>query len=126
MKKRNITLTIAGLIIIAAGCAIQKETHPPTGYVIIFGSSSAPIKVKQGFKAALQKAEWRRGIVYKPAHSGDPSPDAGSGVSFPTDLVVPVSQGHETNPLGLNVTQRVRFNLGQEQAYGALLSEIEP
>lgn len=127
MKKRNITLTIAGLVIIGVGCTIHEtaQSRLPTGYVVTFGSSSAPIKIKQGFKAALLNAPWRGGIVFKPAHNNDPSPDAGTEMPLPTDVPIPVSQGPEINQDGLNVTQRVRFNLNQEQALGALLKEID-
>jgi hypothetical protein len=124
MNKRNITLIIAGVVIIAAGCAIKKEArvNPPTGYVVTFGSSSAPVMVKEGFKAKLPKAEWRRDIVFKPKGGNDPTPNAGSGVSVPTDVLLSIPQRPGSN--GLNVTQRVRFNGANYIDLINLLNEI--
>jgi hypothetical protein len=126
MKTRNITLAIAGLVIIAAGCAIRDQAgRNPTGYVVTFGSSSAPmVKVKEGFNAALQKAQARKGIVFKPPQIGVP-PDFGAWVSLSTDSLIPISQGPHINPLGLNVTQHVRFNFGQEKDLLDLLAKID-
>ena len=127
MKTRNITLIIAGLLIIAAGCALRKDERPPaepTGYVVYFGSPTARIKTKNpdAFKAALNRARWRREIVFEPKRP-DISPDNGDGIIGHADLTLPIKQKPGSD--GFNVTQRVRFNYGEEQALGELLSNID-
>ena len=126
MKTRNITLIIAGLVIIAAGCALRKGERPlaePTGYVVYFGSPTARIKVKtHKFKAALKNARWRREFVFKPPQTDTP-PDDGDGIIGTSDLTISIIQKPGSD--GYNVTQRVRFNYGEEQALGELLSNID-
>ena len=126
MKKRNIALIIAGAVIVAAGFAINEKADGdlPTGYIVILGSSSAPIPVKDGFKAALQKAQARKGIVFKPPQNDTP-PDAGPWLSLSTDSTISIPPGSVNNPEGLNVTQKVRFNANQQEDLIDLLEEID-
>jgi len=127
MKTRNITLTIAGVVIVA-GCAMhvnQLGGDPKTRYVVKFDTPTMLVS-KAKFIEALGKASWRRGITFTQPEPGDPSPDNdNSPVTSTVTLTSMISQDSLVNPNSLRVTQRVGFNKGQEKELGALLKQIK-
>ena len=135
MKKRNIILALAGLAIIAAGCALrdhQTTNDPKAKYVLIFGSASSPVKLKSqearvAFIAALDNANWRRDIAFKNPEPTDPSANAGPKLSSAANTVhtLTITQDSTVNPDGLHVTQRVGLNAAQEDVMNTLLAQVQ-
>lgn len=127
MKKRNITLISAGLVI-AAGCAMQvnqRAADPRTKYIVKFETPTLLVD-KPKFIDALNKASWRRDIAFTPKENGDPNPDHDRApiMSSVTHTLL-ISQDSTVNPDGTNVTQRVGFNRGQERDLEALLKQVK-
>ena len=127
MKTRNITLTIAGVVVVA-GCAMhvnQLGGDPATRYVVRFDAPTMLVS-KAKFIEALGKASWRRGIAFTPPEPGDPSPDNdNSPVTSTVTQTLLISQTSAVNPNSLRVTQRVGFNKGQEKELNSLLKQIK-
>lgn len=126
MKTRNITLIIAGLVIVA-GCALhdqQSTADPQTKYIVKFDTPALLVN-KAKFITALNKASWRRGITFTPKETTDPTPDQDQSplTSAVTNTLV-VAQNSIINPNSLHVTQHVGFNRGQEKDLEALLKQV--
>lgn len=130
MKTPHLPILLAGLVFGVAACAVKYQTQadPSTRYVVVFGSSTAAIKIKNrdDFKAALNRASWRRDIAFKPPHSNDPAPNAtASTIASATVQKITFTQDTVVNPEGMHVTQRVGFNAGQEEELAALLKQVD-
>lgn len=126
MKTRNLTLAIAGLVIVAS-CAPHVNTlvDPQTRYIVTFDE---PVRLldRAKFIEALKKGSWRRDINFTPKQSDDPSPNSdenplGSGLTE----TLAIAQDSTVNPNRQHVTQRVGFNAGQRAEIDALLAEVK-
>ena len=128
MKTSHTYLAIAGLIVIAAGCAMrvnEQATDPRTKYVVRFNTPTL-LKDKPKFITALGKASWRRGVTFTLKETGDPVPDNdNSPVTSSVTQTLIISQDSMVNPNSLHVTQRVGFNKGQEKELDALLKQVK-
>ena len=127
MKTPNIILTIAGVVIVAAGCALhsqQATADPQTKYIVKFDTPALLVN-KAKFITALNKASWRRGITFTPKETTDPTPDQDQAplTSAVTTTLV-VAQNSTINPNSLHVTQHVGLNRGQEKDLEALLKQV--
>ena len=129
MKTSHTLIVVAGLILIAAGCAMHVNplaADPRTKYVVRFDAPTLLIS-KTKFIEALGKASWRRDIVFTPKDpQHDPSSDdTASPISSSLVQTLQISQDLSVNPYSLQVTQRVGFNRGQERELAALLKQVK-
>jgi hypothetical protein len=117
MKTHHIILILAGLAIVAAGCAIhgQGPGDPVAKYVITF--TNVKLTDPDGFKKALTESHhprWQKDLILR--HKNLPpesliGPSEGAAVPpivYTASIAQTTNQG--SNPDSLHVTQRVGLN----------------
>jgi len=132
MKTGGISLTIGFCVFVVActfgvGKMQAPRGDPPAKYVIIFGQSGAPIDLKdrKAFISKLNRASWRRDLIFNPAENGFPSAATGQTQAADTIHTRSITQDQVANPNNQQVTQRVGFRGNQKQLMEALLAQIK-
>lgn len=118
MKTHNIILIFAGLVIVAAGCAMHGQgpsSDPVAKYVITF--TNVKLNDPDGFKSALAASHhprWQKDLILRRKNLPDESLPGPSESAAEPPIVYTASIAQTTNqnsnPDSLHVTQKVGLN----------------